>query len=101
MPNDRASQIRYVYDKINVHVRGVEALGVTSDQYGSLLIPINISGLPQGNSLQVARHTSQDLWSITELLELIQKKVEARELTEQISLHEGQESSRREPFETV
>ena len=46
-PKDKASQIRYVYDKINVHVRGLEALGVTSDQYRSLLIPIIISRLPQ------------------------------------------------------
>ena len=85
-PNDKASQIRYVYDKINVHVRGLEALGVTSDQYGSLLIPIIIPRLPQEISLQVARHTSRDIWSIIELLELIQKEVEAKELTEQISL---------------
>ena len=28
-PNDKASQIHYVCDKINVHVRGLEALGVT------------------------------------------------------------------------
>ena len=83
---DKASQIRYVYDKINVHVRGLEALGITSDQYRSLLIPIIISRLPQEISLQVARHTSRDIWSITELLELIQKEVEVRELTEQISL---------------
>ena len=85
-PNDIASQIRYVYDKINVHVRGLEALRVTLDQYGSLLIPIIISRLPQEISLQVARYTSRDVWSITELSELIQKEVEARELKEQISL---------------
>ena len=36
--------------------------------------------------MQVAHHTSRDVWSITELLELIQKEVEARERTEQISL---------------
>ena len=85
-PNDKASEIRYVYDKINVHVRGLEALGVTSDRCGSLLILIIISRLPQEISLQVARHTSRDVWSITELLELIQKEAEARKLTEHSSL---------------
>ena len=38
--NERSSSIRFVYDKIRVHVRGLEALGVTPEQYGSLLIPI-------------------------------------------------------------
>jgi hypothetical protein len=37
--NERSSSIRFVYDKIRVHVRGLEALGVTPEQYGSLLIP--------------------------------------------------------------
>ena len=41
-----------------MHVHGLEALGVTSDQYGNLLIPIIISTLPQEMSLQVAHHTS-------------------------------------------
>ena len=41
--NERSSSIRFVYDKIRVHVRGLEALGVTPEQYGSLLIPILMS----------------------------------------------------------
>ena len=35
--------LRKVYDKINVNVRGLEDLGVKSEQYGSLLIPIIMS----------------------------------------------------------
>ena len=37
--SDKAPQFRFVYDKINVNVRGLEYLGVSSSQYGSLLIP--------------------------------------------------------------
>jgi hypothetical protein len=37
--NGRTSQLRYVYDKICVHVRGLASLGVSSEQYGSMLIP--------------------------------------------------------------
>ena len=41
----KASQLRFVYDKINV--RGLESLGVNSSQYGSLLVPLIMSKLPQ------------------------------------------------------
>lgn len=36
--NERPSSMRFIYDKIQVHVRGLDALGVSPDQYGSLLI---------------------------------------------------------------
>ncbi|CAB4015418.1 E3 ubiquitin- ligase DZIP3, partial [Paramuricea clavata] len=39
---DKTSQLRFVYDKISINVRGLEALGVNSSQYGSLLIPLEI-----------------------------------------------------------
>ena len=35
---DKPSQLRFVYDKFTVHVRALEALGVNSSQYESLLI---------------------------------------------------------------
>ena len=36
---DKPSSLRYVY-KINVNIRGLSAMGITSAQYGSLLIPL-------------------------------------------------------------
>ena len=38
--------LRFVYGKINVHVRGLHSLGLYSDKYGSLLIPLIMSKLP-------------------------------------------------------
>ena len=35
---DRLASLRFVYDKISVHVRGLASLGVSSEQYGTLLI---------------------------------------------------------------
>ena len=43
---DKPSQLRFLYDKISVNIRGLEALGVQSEQYGSLLIPIIMAKLP-------------------------------------------------------
>jgi len=40
---EKPSSLRYVFDKINVYVRGLSAMGVSSAQIGSLLIPIIMS----------------------------------------------------------
>ena len=80
----KSSQLRYTYDKVSVNVRGLEALGAHSEQYGSLLIPIIMSKLPSDVRLQVARTTQKDVWEIKELLEIIRNEVEARELSEHV-----------------
>ena len=38
--SDSPSQLGLLYDKIRVDIRGLESLGVSSNQYGSLLIPV-------------------------------------------------------------
>ena len=37
---DKPGQLRFLYDKVSINIRGHEALGVKFEQYGSLLIPI-------------------------------------------------------------
>ena len=87
--NERSSSIRFVYDKIRVHVRGLEALGVTPEQYGSLLIPILMSKLPNSLRLEVARKFTNEVWKINELLETIRKEIEAREASDQVKLNDS------------
>ena len=87
--NDRPSSLRFIYDKISVHVRGLSSLGVSSDQYGSLLIPIIMSKLPNDIRLQVARKSSKDVWEIDELLQIIKNEVEARETSEGIKIDDN------------
>ena len=60
---DNASQLRLVYDKISVNVRGLESLGVSSTQYayGSLLIPVIMSKLPHKIRVQIARNTAREV----------------------------------------
>ena len=80
--SDRSYSLRSVYDKIIIHVRGLESLEVTSDQYGSLLIPIILSKFPSEIRLRVARESGDDTWDIDELLKIIRQEVEAREASE-------------------
>ena len=72
---DKASQIRAIYDKISVQVRGLDALGVRAEQYGSFLIPVIMSKLPAEIRLQIARVTTQEVRNIEELLRVIKGEV--------------------------
>ena len=80
--NGRTSQLRYIYDKVSVHVRGLASLGVSSEQYGSMLIPIIMTKLPSEIRLQIARKSSGDVWKIDELLDTIKTEIEAREVSD-------------------
>ena len=79
---DRSSSLRSVYDKIIVQVRSLESLNVTSDQYGSLLIPVIMSKFPSDIQLRVAHESDGDTWNISDLLKTISQEVEARQASE-------------------
>ena len=78
--SDEVSQIRFTYDKINVHVRGLQALGIDSDHYGSVLIPVIMEIIPEEIALHISRQRSHDIWSITELLDITRMEIEARKM---------------------
>jgi len=65
-------------------VRGLKSLGVSAEQYGSLLIPIVMSKLPDDVRLQIARNTKEEIWKIEDLLETIKTEMRAREASEGI-----------------
>eukprot|EP00794_Sanderia_malayensis_P008684 gene8684-9619_t len=83
-PNDKVSQLRFIYDKINVHVRGLESLGIAQESYGGLLIPIIMQRMPSEITVQVARKVTEDIWPIKEILEIIRCEIEARELSDSV-----------------
>ena len=83
-PSEKVSQLRYIYDKINVHVRGLESLGMSQESYGGLLIPIIMQRMPSEITIQVARKVKEDIWPIKEILEIIRCEIEAREVGESV-----------------
>ncbi len=82
------SQLRSVYDRVSVNVRGLESLGVKAEQYGMLLIPVIMSKLPEDVRMQIARNTSNEVWKIDDLLNLIKHEVEAREVCENVKAND-------------
>ena len=85
---DRPLSLRFLYDKLSVHVRGLSSLGVSSQEYGSLLIPIIMSKLPNEIRLEIARKSTNEVWKIDELLDTIKGEVEAREASEAVKTQE-------------
>ena len=85
---DRPSSLRFPYDKLSVHVRGLSSLGVSSQEYGSLLIPIIMSKLPNEIRLEIARKSSNEVWKIDELLDTIKGEVEALQASEAVKTQE-------------
>ena len=83
--DDKATCMRLVYDRINTNIhRGLESLGIKSDQYGSLLIPVIMSKLPNETRLLIARKSEHDVWKIDNLMKTIRCEVEAREISERV-----------------
>ena len=83
---DKPAQMRYIHDKVSVHVRGLESFGVNSEQYGSLLIPVIMAKLPNDIKVQIARRTTQDVWKIDTAQEIILKEVDACEINDRVKV---------------
>ena len=79
---EKSTSLRFMHDKINVNIRGLDSLGIKAEQYGSLLIPIIMTKLLPDLCLHFARDTDKDVWEIKELMELVKREVEARETSE-------------------
>ena len=72
-------EIRQLYDKTEIHIRGLQAFGVEAQQYGTLLVPVLLSKVPQELRLIISREFDTGNWSLDELLKVFKTEVEARE----------------------
>ena len=61
------------------HIRGLEALEVAPEQYGSLLIPLVMAKFPNDTRLRIARGIGKGAWKIGPLLDILKEEVEAQE----------------------
>ena len=67
------------YDKVEANVRGLEALAIGSDTYGSLLVPVMMNKLPEELRFMTNRHFESGIWHLDKLLKSFKEEVEARE----------------------
>ena len=72
--------VRTLYDTVEQHCRGLDALGVSSDSYGALLIPMLLRKIPEDMRLLVSRKVDgKEGLSLNFLLETFKREIEARE----------------------
>ena len=75
-PSATLKQLRFIYDNINIHVRGLDALCMSSSSYGSLLVPILMSKMLREITLYEARKTIE-VWPKDEILDIVRTEIEA------------------------
>ena len=71
--------LRKTYDKIEAHVRGLQALDVPTSTYGSLLVPVLMSKIPEEIRLLLGREVKDGEWNLDKILTLLREEVENRE----------------------
>ena len=77
-PNFRS--LRELYDNVESNVRALENLGVSYEQFGSLLlIPIILEKPPNMIKLQISRKLGSGNWNVQDFLICINEEILARE----------------------
>ena len=68
-PNIR--NLKELYDNVESNVQVLENLGVSYEQFGSLLIPIILEKLPNMIKLQISRKLGSGNWNVQDFLACI------------------------------
>ena len=63
-------------------------MGIATETFGSLLIPIIMSKLPSEMRLHVSRQLESNVWDIKKQLGILQTEIDARETSENVKITE-------------
>ena len=74
-PVANLTSLRHFYDTIEIHVRGLAALGKSEESFGSLLVPIILGKLPTELQRALAREQNNFQWTINLSRQAILKEV--------------------------
>ena len=74
--NNNLPALRRLYDTLEVHIRGLQSLGVSQSSYGALLSPTK---LPQETRIIISREVASDQWELGPILEALLAEIQARE----------------------
>ena len=80
--NSDTKKLRGIYDEVEQHVRGLKAVGISSKQYGKLLVPILMNKIPQELQLIITRKLGKEKWDLDALQNAFKEELEAREMCE-------------------
>ena len=71
--------LRRLYDKIEIHHRGLKALDVNASTYEGIVVPATLGKLPEAVKLQITRGKNYTEWKMEDLLKELLSELELRE----------------------
>ena len=77
--DNELKRLRLLYDRVEAHVRALQALGIHCESYGKLLVPLLMEKLPPNMRLIISRAIDQPEWDLDVLLKAFDSEIEARE----------------------
>ena len=85
-PSNTLPALQLFYDSIEGHIRSLQSLGTSQEQYGSMLVPIILRKLSAETRRNLARSHGSDQWTLNELLDTILQELRILE-TGHTTLH--------------
>ena len=75
-------KLRALYDKVETHHRGLEAMHVEEESYATRVVPVLVEKSPQAVLLNMVRASSKDQleWNVQDFLESLRKEIDIREI---------------------
>ena len=73
------ASLQATYDSCEVHLRGLEGLGITADKFGIVMAPIILTKLPSDVRLILTRQHGDNIWDLSKLREYLKNEITARE----------------------
>ena len=71
--------LRILYDNIETYIRNLKSLNITTDAYGTMLIPCIMQKLPQDIRLEITKNLVGDTWDFDQVLNIFNSQLTARE----------------------
>nr|XP_047140922.1 uncharacterized protein LOC124815987 [Hydra vulgaris] len=82
---NKIEKLRHLLDNIEIQIRSLETLKITSEMYGPLLIPIILQKIPEELNLIINRQLDKNSsWDILTIINILKSELRARE---QVSLN--------------
>nr|XP_047141395.1 uncharacterized protein LOC124816304 [Hydra vulgaris] len=85
--SNKVSEIRTIFDLVEIHTKNLELLNVNSEDFGPVLVSLIMSKLPKDFKLDITRKMPQGKWKIIDLMNCFREELIARERC--ISMEKG------------
>jgi len=87
LPAATIRHLRYFYDRLEIKIRRLEALGGAHDLYGIMLLPIILERLPSETRRNLARENKSGSWILSVLRQALFREIEIIEVGETNKTH--------------